>query len=112
MLPASQTRLGADGDASIASPQLCGGWNFGPPTGTEYRVSELADHFCRAWGKGSWFDASRPGNGIQVTGKDVRAAIDAVLAGKPVSEFQTPSMGCNIKWKLGNEPEYYGHVGG
>jgi CDP-glucose 4,6-dehydratase len=42
-------------------PSLCGGWNFGPPTGTEYRVAELADHFCRAWGKGSWFDASQPG---------------------------------------------------
>jgi CDP-glucose 4,6-dehydratase len=42
-------------------PLLCSGWNFGPPTGTEYRVSELADHFCRAWGQGSWFDASRPG---------------------------------------------------
>ncbi len=53
------------------------------------------------------FDASRPGNGIPVTGKDLRAALDAVLAGKPTSEFQTPSMGCNIKWKAGNEPEYF-----
>jgi peroxiredoxin len=53
------------------------------------------------------FDASRPGNGIPVTGKDLRAAIDAVLAGKPTSEFQVPSIGCNIKWKTGNEPEYF-----
>jgi len=53
------------------------------------------------------FDASRPGNGVPVTGKDLRAAIDAVLAGKPTSEFQTPSMGCNIKWKAGNEPDYF-----
>jgi peroxiredoxin len=45
------------------------------------------------------FDASRPGNGIPVTGKDLRAALDAVLAGKPTSTMQTPSMGCNIKWK-------------
>jgi peroxiredoxin len=52
------------------------------------------------------FDASRPGNGIPVTGKDVRAALDAVLAGKPPSTMQSPSMGCNIKWKRGNEPEY------
>jgi peroxiredoxin len=53
------------------------------------------------------FDASRPGNGIAVTGKDLRAAIDAVLAGKPTSELQVASIGCNIKWKAGNEPEYF-----
>ena len=53
------------------------------------------------------FDASRPGNGIPVTGKDLRAALDAVLAGKPTSEFQVASIGCNIKWKAGNEPDYY-----
>ncbi len=52
------------------------------------------------------FDDSRPGNGIPVTGKDVRAALDAVLAGKPVPPDQKPSIGCNIKWKPGNEPEY------
>ena len=52
------------------------------------------------------FDESRPGNGAAVTGKDLRAAIDAVLAGKPTSTFQSPSMGCNIKWKRGNEPQY------
>ncbi len=54
------------------------------------------------------FDDSRPGNNIPVTGKDLRAAIDAVLAGKPVSTNQKPSIGCNIKWKPGNEPEYFG----
>jgi len=53
------------------------------------------------------FDASRPGNGIPVTGKDLRAALDAVLAGKPTSEFQVASIGCNIKWKAGNEPDYF-----
>ena len=53
------------------------------------------------------FDDSRPGNGVPVTGKDVRAALDAVLAGKPVSPNQKASMGCNIKWKTGNEPEYF-----
>jgi peroxiredoxin len=52
-------------------------------------------------------DASRPGNGIPVTGKDLRAGLDAVLAGKAPSLLQTPSMGCNIKWKRGNEPEYF-----
>jgi peroxiredoxin len=53
------------------------------------------------------FDDSRPGNGIPVTGKDLRAALDAVLAGKPVSPNQKASMGCNIKWKTGNEPDYF-----
>jgi peroxiredoxin len=53
------------------------------------------------------FDSSRPGNGIPVTGKDLRAALDAVLAGKTISEFQAPSIGCNIKWKAGNEPDYF-----
>ena len=42
-----------------------------------------------------------------VTGKDMRTALDAVLAGKPISLNQKPSIGCNIKWKPGNEPEYY-----
>jgi peroxiredoxin len=49
-------------------------------------------------------DASRPGNPIPVTGKDIRSALDAMLAGKPVSDDQRPSIGCNIKWKHGNEP--------
>ncbi len=45
------------------------------------------------------YDASRPGNGVPVTGADLRAAMDAVLAGKPVANEQKPSIGCNIKWK-------------
>ncbi len=45
------------------------------------------------------YDDSRPGNGVPVTGKDLRAAIDTVLAGKPVPTEQRPSIGCNIKWK-------------
>jgi thiol-disulfide isomerase/thioredoxin len=49
-------------------------------------------------------DDSRPGNGRPVTGQDLRAALDAVLAGRPVPEPQRPSIGCNIKWKPGNEP--------
>jgi len=53
------------------------------------------------------FDTSRPGNGIPVTGKDLCAAIDAVLVGKPTSELQVASIGCNIKWKSGNEPDYF-----
>lgn len=53
------------------------------------------------------FDDSRPGNGVSVTGKDLRAALDDVLAGKAVSANQKASMGCNIKWKAGNEPDYF-----
>jgi hypothetical protein len=52
------------------------------------------------------FDGSRPESGRPVTGADLRAAVDAVLAGRPVDPEQTPSIGCNIKWKPGNEPEY------
>lgn len=53
------------------------------------------------------FDDSRPGNGVPVTGGDLRAALDAVLAGKEIPHVQKPSMGCNIKWKAGNEPDYF-----
>lgn len=53
------------------------------------------------------FDDSRPQSGIPVTGKDLRAACDKVLGGEAVEEQQKPSIGCNIKWKAGNEPEYF-----
>jgi hypothetical protein len=53
------------------------------------------------------FDDSRPGNDKPVTGADLRAALDAVLEGNEVSEPQMPSAGCNIKWKPGNEPDYF-----
>ena len=52
-------------------------------------------------------DESRPSNGKAVTGVDLRAAIDAVLADQPVAGEQKPSIGCNIKWKPGNEPSYF-----
>jgi len=54
------------------------------------------------------FDPSRPGNDVPVTGRDLRRACDAVLAGELVSGDQTPSIGCNIKWKAGNEPAWFG----
>ncbi|GAX37743.1 thioredoxin family protein [Nodularia sp. NIES-3585] len=53
-------------------------------------------------------DDSRPSNGKPVTGADLRAAIASVLADKPVTSEQQPSIGCNIKWKPGNEPSYFG----
>jgi peroxiredoxin len=52
-------------------------------------------------------DDSRPGNGKEIDGKDLRSALDAVLEGRPVTDIQKPSMGCSIKWKYGNEPEYF-----
>ncbi|WP_435015725.1 thioredoxin family protein [Tundrisphaera sp. TA3] len=53
-------------------------------------------------------DASRPGNPIPVSGVDLRLALDAAIDGRPPLEIQRPSMGCNIKWRPGNEPDYYG----
>ncbi len=52
------------------------------------------------------FDGSRPGNKVPVTGNDLRAAAAALLAGRPVPSAQQPSIGCNIKWKTGHEPDY------
>jgi peroxiredoxin len=52
-------------------------------------------------------DDSRPGKQAPVTGKDVRAAIEAVLADQPVNPAQKPSIGCNIKWKEGSDPAYF-----
>jgi thiol-disulfide isomerase/thioredoxin len=54
------------------------------------------------------FDASRPGLDLPVTGEDLRAAVESVLAGEPAPEPQRPSVGCNIKWKPGNAPDYFG----
>jgi len=53
------------------------------------------------------FDSSRPGSNLPVTGKDLRFAIESLLAGKPIPAEQVPSIGCNIKWKPGNEPDYF-----
>jgi thiol-disulfide isomerase/thioredoxin len=55
------------------------------------------------------FDGSRPGNGVPVTGADLRAAVDTLLAGRAVPTEQRPSLGCNIKWKAGNAPDYFGN---
>ena len=54
------------------------------------------------------FDDSRPGSDRPVTGADLRSAVDELLAGRPVSPDQRPSIGCNIKWRAGNEPNYFG----
>jgi peroxiredoxin len=54
------------------------------------------------------FDGSRPGNDVGVTGADLHRAVNAVLSGQPVDSDQHPSMGCNIKWRAGNEPDWFG----
>ena len=56
-------------------------------------------------------DDGRPSNDVPVTGRDLRAALDAVLAGAEVPAEQKPSIGCNIKWKPGSEPEYFAQPG-
>jgi thiol-disulfide isomerase/thioredoxin len=53
-------------------------------------------------------DDSRPGNGVPLSGRDLRAALDAALAGQPAPATQKPSLGCNIKWKAGNAPGWFG----
>lgn len=54
------------------------------------------------------FDSARPGNGVPVTGSDLRMAIERTLAGEPIPDEQMPSIGCNIKWHPGKEPAYFG----
>ena len=56
-------------------------------------------------------DGARRRNDVPVTGQDLRAAVDAALSGKPVSPEQTASLGCNIKWQPGREPDYFKLIG-
>jgi thiol-disulfide isomerase/thioredoxin len=77
----------------------------------EYRAACTPDFFLfdgdrRLVYRGQ-FDSSRPDSGTPVTGADLREAVDAVLAGKKPSEKQSPSIGCNIKWIPGREPDYF-----
>ena len=77
-----------------------------------YRAACTPDFYLfdanRALAYRGQLDGSRPGNSVPVDGSDLRAALDAVLAGEPVAEEQIPSVGCNIKWKPGNAPDYFG----
>ena len=107
-----------DGPAKMAEESRQAGYNF-PYL---YDESQAAAHAYRAACTPDFFlfdrnhrlvyrgqlDDSRPGNGVAVTGKDLRAALDALVSGKTISPEQKPSLGCNIKWKAGNEPDYFG----
>ena len=76
-----------------------------------YRAACTPDFFVfdsdRALVYRGQLDGARPSNDVPVDGRDLRAALDAALDGSPVAEPQLPSMGCNIKWKAGNEPDYF-----
>lgn len=81
-------------------------------TAKAYRAACTPDFFlfdkdCKLVYRGQ-FDESRPSSDAPVTGTDLRAAVDAVLAGGEPAAEQKPSIGCNIKWKAGNEPDYFG----
>jgi peroxiredoxin len=77
----------------------------------EYRAACTPDFFLynheRTLVYRGQFDGSRPANGKPVTGEDLRRATDALLEGAPMPAEQHPSMGCNIKWKSGEEPDYF-----
>jgi peroxiredoxin len=105
-----------DGPEAMADEALRQGWVFpylydeDQSVARAYRAACTPDFFLfnadrRLVYRGQ-LDASRPGNGLPVTGSDLRAAVDAVLSGRPVDADQRPSLGCNIKWKPGNEPDY------
>jgi thiol-disulfide isomerase/thioredoxin len=77
-----------------------------------YRAACTPDFFLFDAGKKLVYrgqlDGSRPGNDVPVTGSDLRGALDALLGGTEVAENQVPSVGCNIKWKPGSAPDYFG----
>lgn len=107
-----------DSPAKMAEEARAAGYNFpylydeSQAVAHAYRAACTPDFFLfdrnhRLVYRGQ-LDDSRPGNGIPVTGKDLRAALDALIGGQTVVTTQKPSLGCNIKWKAGNEPDYFG----
>ncbi len=77
---------------------------------TKYKAACTPDFFLfdaqhKLYYRGQ-FDSARPNSGIDVTGNDMRIAVDSLIAGNDAPEDQIPSVGCGIKWKMGNQPEY------
>lgn len=107
-----------DGPEKMAEEAIMRGYTFPYLYNAEqdvakaYRAACTPDFFLfdgkRKLAYRGQFDASRPGNDIPVTGTDLRQAADKVLAGEIPDADQLPSIGCNIKWKPGNEPGYFG----
>ncbi len=110
-----------DGPQNLALQLKQNGWNFpylldkdqslakalqAACTPDFYLFSPNADGIQSLRYRGQ-LDNSRPGNDIPVSGNDLRAAIDSVLSGNNVSDDQKPSIGCNIKWDPGNEPDWF-----
>jgi peroxiredoxin len=107
-----------DAPEHMAREAQASGWTFPYLVDADQRVAKayraactpdffLFDAAHRLVYRGQ-LDDSRPDNGVPVTGADLRAALDAVLADRPVSADQKPSIGCNIKWRPGNAPDYFG----
>jgi peroxiredoxin len=112
------SRHPADAPERMRENRQAAGWTFpylydeSQEVARAYRAACTPDVFLfdrdRRLAYRGQFDSSRPGNGLRPTGEDVRSALDALLEGRPVSGDQRPSIGCNIKWKPGNEPEWFG----
>ncbi len=111
-------RYPADAPAKMAEEAKAAGYSFpylydeAQSVAKAYRAACTPDFYVfdgsrRLVYRGQ-FDDSRPGNKLPTTGSDLRSTLDAVLAVKPVLQEQKPSLGCNIKWKPGNEPEWFG----
>jgi peroxiredoxin len=107
----------ADAPDKMAREARAAGWKFPylydetQETAKAYKAACTPDFFLydgrRKLVYRGQFDDSRPGNGRPVTGADLRAAVEACLAKRPAPSKQMPSLGCNIKWKPGNEPSYF-----
>ena len=110
----------ADGPQKMKEEAASRGYNFPYLLDTDQSVAKAYEAACtpdfylfdadRKLVYRGQLDGSRPGNDIPVDGRDLRAALDAVLAGTPVADDQVPSIGCNIKWKPGNAPDYFGRA--
>ncbi len=107
-----------DSPANMAVHARTHGWDFPylfdetQEVALAYRAACTPDLFVfdaeRRLAYRGQFDGSRPKNDVPVTGADLLAAVKAVLAGSAPTDDQFPSMGCNIKWRPGNEPPYFG----
>ena len=108
------------GDSPEKMKEESAAWGYGFPylvdaeqdVAKAYRAACTPDFFLfdadRKLAYRGQLDGSRPGNATPVDGRDLRAALDALLAGQPVPEDQIPSVGCNIKWIPGREPDWFG----
>jgi hypothetical protein len=110
-----------DGPEGLRAQARAQGWRFpylfdaDQGLAKAFRAACTPDPFLYAWDdltqrhrlvyRGQ-LDASRPGNALPCDGRDIRAAITALLAGQPVPTEQRPAIGCNIKWRPGEEPEW------